>query len=339
MEIYFIVLLVCLLSLFAYKNTEKGIYAVTPYIIMSVFCGLRGDVGIDTNTYNDIFYYISIGKDFKVELGYQMLTQIVQFLGGTQQLVFLVMSSMTSFFIYKYIKYDSEDFSVSTVVYMCIGPFYFSSWNTMREAFAVSIFLYSIRFIDKSFFKYMSSLIVASFFHYSAIFYILFWCFHKLIRPNLYIVSLVLLMSIGIFLHTFNIIPFILENIVPQYINYIDGHIAEMNMGYVIFFFICIFLIFATKITSIRIKSVYSEMIILSCVLVGVPLYTNQFVTMYIRLAEYVTPVLIIVLPNLRKYFKPSWYYDVILVSSSVIYYIRLTTLELGYYNYNLQLF
>lgn len=143
-----------------------------------VFSGFRFCVGTDFEGYSDMFYRIlAEGRYYDIEWGYYWLVRFVNAIGGTAQLVFFIFSFITLYFIYKFIEYFSEDVELSWLVFVCIGPYFLSTFNGMRQWLVVAIFAYSLRFVkETNFKKYFFLNILGCLFHYSAILLIpLYW--------------------------------------------------------------------------------------------------------------------------------------------------------------------
>lgn len=70
------------------------------FIIMALFLGLRNDIGLDDGMYLRTFQEIrSDGSSWRdIEASYTWISKIVQSVGGTVQLVFLIYAIITCFF-------------------------------------------------------------------------------------------------------------------------------------------------------------------------------------------------------------------------------------------------
>jgi len=149
---------------------DNKVTKILPYIALALFSGFRYNVGIDYNNYNKIYNVILENNGFDIEYGYYLLTKAVIAIGGTQQLIFLIFASATSYFLYKFINEFSRDKDLSLFMYCGFGPYYLSSFNGMREALAVLIFAYSLKYIkDKQFGKFVAIMLLTSLIHQSAI--------------------------------------------------------------------------------------------------------------------------------------------------------------------------
>ena len=113
-------------------------------LVLILFSGFRYNVGTDYKNYQDIFTYEYGMK----EIGYLPLIRFIKYeLGGTQQLVFLLFSLFTILLIYKFIVRYSPYPYLSIITYVTIAPFYLASFSGIRHFLAISLFLYSIKYI------------------------------------------------------------------------------------------------------------------------------------------------------------------------------------------------
>lgn len=127
-------------------------------------------------SYSNAFDYIESYNPF-IELGYTNLLYFVKYIGGTQQLVFLIFSVCTQFLFVKFIKTYSRFPLISTLTYICIGPFFLASLSGIRQYLAIALFLYSLKYIiEKKIIKYLLVICFAAFFlHFSILLLIPFY--------------------------------------------------------------------------------------------------------------------------------------------------------------------
>ncbi len=144
------------------------ILAGLSFFVVSAF---RYDVGKDyiSRYAND---YIKLGKGIHVEnleLGYKLLVRICLFFSKDYAIIFVVTSAiiigLTFYTIYKESHYPA----ISVAIYFLTG-FFFHSLNLMREYIAISIVLFSYRYlVDKKYICYAILTIIAFLFHSSSI--------------------------------------------------------------------------------------------------------------------------------------------------------------------------
>ncbi len=178
---YIILLMVIIVLLFLRKSLDSKQKRVVSRIIclcLIVFSGFRFCVGTDFKGYSDTFdKIISMGRYYEIELGYYWLVQFVHSIGGTAQLVFLIFSFATLYFIYKFIEYFSENVEISWLIFICIGPYFLSTFNGIRQWLVTAIFAYSLRFVkENKLIKYLIINAISCLFHYSAVILLpLYW--------------------------------------------------------------------------------------------------------------------------------------------------------------------
>lgn len=167
--IYFCLLILIIAIVFGglYIKLKTNSILFVVFILLSLFCGLRCNVGIDYDAYLLIFDDIKSGNDISIqEPGYKLLVQAIIAMGGNQQLVFLLFAFATNMLIYRYIEYNSPNSPfLSLFTYLCVGAFFLSSMNLVRQYLAIAIFAYSLKFIlNKQFYKYLTAVLLGAFF-------------------------------------------------------------------------------------------------------------------------------------------------------------------------------
>lgn len=344
MSYYLILFLIVCISLVISKYLKLKLFQLIPYILMALFCGFRGvDVGIDTSHYYDIFYYIENNISIKIEIGYYYLTKFVQFIGGSQQLIFLIISCLTSYFIYKFIKEQSDEFELSTLIYFCLGPFYLSSFNTMRETLTVAILLYSIKYINTSNRKFIGLILFGSFFHYSILLFVLLIFVDKFFNNKHLFKYVIVLVSILVIFIESNIVSDIIINFLPQYRNYISSHIQNMDISYVFFLILCVGITLLSYLKKIKIDKIYIELTLIAICLISAPLITKKYTMIFTRLASYVTPVIIVLLPKLKNIFEiksKTIYKGVLIMFLFVYFFITVNSnISIKEFSFNFELF
>ena len=341
MIVYFLLLFICLMSLLIYNHTKNKFYKVLPYLLMTFVCGFRGNVGVDTKNYVEFFTKIVSGQ-VSFEVGYDFLVKLVAYMGGTQQFIFLIMSGLTSFFIYKFIDEMKENFEISTIIYLCIGPFYFSSYNTIREALVVSVFLYSLRFLgdEPKYLKFILCILGASLFHST----VLLWLVYPLYKMISKRISTYIIVGVGILLAYIieknGVIDYVIIHYLRQYGNYVQ-RAQQMDGSYILFCFIAIIIIIAATNKWIIIDQKYLDMTVIAAFLIAFPLITNAHTMLFTRLASYVTPVFIVVVPQFKRMLKQKWLFNSALIIFCMGYYILLvsTNEDMKNYLFSFQLF
>ena len=335
MAVYVTLLGICCIFLFLSRRYDYKFVKIIPYISMSFVCGFRGDVGIDTLHYYNMYTYIERDIFVKAEPLYYALVKVAQFCGLTQQFVFLIMSLLTSLFIYKFIRAQSVNFQLSTIIYLCIGAYYFTSFNTIREALAVAIFLYSIKYIDKSITKFAVCILLASGFHFSVVLAaLLLIIFRKLIfKPYILIIATSIMLIISLFKNSFlqGLIILYFDN----YANYITYKFQEVSFAVFLFAIISIVILVLIEYYKMNVNLNYICMLALAAILIIPAFWVKECSVIFIRLSSYFTPVLIVLAPIIGKNIRPYYVFEIITIVVCICYYLILTTTNLSLINYN----
>lgn len=164
---YGFTLYIYFLTFFTYDNKK---WRFLPWLFLFIVSAFRYNVGTDYAHYYHLYVYKD-GMFWYKELGYTQLVSILSDLGFNPQMMFFTFSLFTIILFYKsfiyFFKNDDTKFLFATLLF--IPLFYFYSLNGIRQALAIAIFFYSLRYvINKSFFKYFILIIIATLFHRSA---------------------------------------------------------------------------------------------------------------------------------------------------------------------------
>lgn len=210
--------------------------------IWFVLAAIRYFVGTDYEQY--VFLQIPEvlrGKFDRVEILYRIVINL-GFNIGEYQGVFILTHLIIMIFIYLALINSSVNYTWSVFVFIYSG-FFNISLNIMRQAIAMSIFLYAIKFIrNKEFTKYVIYMLFAVGFHKLAILYIPVYFINRFkIKP-------VLFFMISIFAFIFNVrirsLFYILSTKFNFYTSYFGSKYDTQSVQKdFIFFIILLFLI------------------------------------------------------------------------------------------------
>ena len=198
--------------------------------ILSITIGLRvSGVGVDDKTYEKIFYEINnygfydFFMSTKMEPGYLILNQIVSIFTNDFQVFLYIVSLIPILFFYKAIEYERKNVNFFLVIFLFGTLLYLYFFGIIRLFIATSIMAFAIRYIfEKNTFKYVCFVLIASLFHYSALFTILLVYFssEKDDKPRSmykFILITSILMPILIFVISQYIIPLLGESKFESY--------------------------------------------------------------------------------------------------------------------------
>lgn len=178
MEYILLLGLIVILSIIGIVSKNTLFFKLIMLIVI-LFSGLRFEVGRDFKQYQLIYDNIvtSVAPYSVNEPGYILLVKLVHFIGGTQQLIFLMFSAITMTLYSKFIIKNSPLIYVSLLIFICVGPFFLSSLNQVRQYAAIGMFLFALKYVkDKKLFKYLLVIFTSTiFFHLSTILVIPFY--------------------------------------------------------------------------------------------------------------------------------------------------------------------
>lgn len=340
----FLYLIVFFLNII-YLKTKKNIYIKLIFIILTLFSGFRHNIGADFKSYERIFFYIendiSNYEVLRLEKGYLYLIELVNFINGKQQLVFLLMAIISNYFIYRFIIENSKDKFMSINIFFMIGAYYSSGFNGIRQYFAIAIFIYSIKYIKKKeMLKYFIFILIGSLFHKTCI---LLSSLYFILRQRYSFKSQVFILILSIFLN--NNIDKILR--LTGYDVY-NERVFRANISFIVLFFLGILAIFI-YILNIN-KNILDQvdininfLTILGVLLIFInELKKPEINQIFVRMISYFFFVYIYLitelLNNLVKKNQRVILKGIFLLIITILY-LKTFLLELPSYNYNIELF
>lgn len=167
-------------------------------LVLTVFAAFRFNVGTDYQSYAVLIEQIASGYVNPVwankEKGFFYLAEFLLFLGVNSQMVFMAFFISTTIFYFRGLvvyKFDLRLQLLSILVFLL--TFYFYTLNGMRQALAISIFFFALKYIiERKIFMYLVCLIFASFFHKTALVLApFFWLLRMPLPFALYAVGIV----------------------------------------------------------------------------------------------------------------------------------------------------
>lgn len=343
MLVYIVLLIFTIFSLLLYTVFGKKIFSMIPYIAMAVVSGVRYEVGVDYENY--IYMYKRIEQGLTTwntnEVGYLWIVRLVQRIGGTQQLIFLIFAIMTSIFYYKFIYKMSDSFCLSTMLYMCLGPFYFSSYNTVREALAVSIVLYALTYLEKDRIKYCMWVFIAALFHKTALLFLGLLLIKKIGTNYLkyYVIG-----TVGFWLIVqSNILTRVILIVARSYYKYIY-RAAGMDMSYAVFLLMYVIIYMAyirMDRKNIIFDKEYMILLTIACILITVGLTTGKYTMLLTRLISYGSPAILVLLPKARVLVKQKTIYNLSIYGACIGYFFFIinTARDMLPYGYDFKFF
>jgi hypothetical protein len=141
------------------------------FVVLFMLSALRFGIGNDYYQYAQTAHEASVGGYVVTEVGFNWLVRFVYavFGGEYYEVVFAVFAFATlTIFLKAFIRL-SDSFFMSFLLFMTFG-LYFQTFNTVRYYLALSIALYSMRYLmEKDYIKFVVVIFVAAFFHKSVL--------------------------------------------------------------------------------------------------------------------------------------------------------------------------
>lgn len=173
MEILFGILIIYLLISMIFRISTK--FRKSSFIlntcILSIITGSVYEKiggGGDYDNYRNIFNTLSINNKPEKEFGFYYLNLIIKIFTDDFQMAFLFYMFIINLFIILFIYKYSKNIEFSLLIYVIMGG-YITSTNIMRQYIAISIYIFSIKFlIEKKYLLYLFLSLIAVSFHTTA---------------------------------------------------------------------------------------------------------------------------------------------------------------------------
>lgn len=226
---------------------------ITPFHVLALFListvvGFRYDVGTDWSGYKDWFEYYKVVpweslNKLNFEPGFLFLNYFLASFGFSYTIMFFSVALISWFFLFKGL---AAKFLPLFIFFVFVDEYFFWSMNGIRQFVAISIFIFSIRFIiQKNLKKYSASILIASLFHTSALillpFFFIPW--EKIYKVGvwffMFIISL-FLANTSLILNSVENVLKVVGNFVPilsVYLEYFENgrfeaSITEIGLGF-----------------------------------------------------------------------------------------------------------
>lgn len=268
---YFTISIITYLVLSLYEKTNNKLYLIISFTCLWLFCGLRFYVGNDYENYVAGFFAIKNNSvDILWEPSYYAINKLFSFSNIGYIYVFLTSSLIVLIFLYraclnlKIVKYG--------IFFSLILGFVIYTNNAVRQGVAMSIFLFSIKFLEeRKGLKYLVCILLATSFHYTAFILLFLYPFKNIRLTSLHWVIIIIIacaiQSTGILRSNF----FNILNIIPYYS---DGYMLDerfiedvpVGIGYV--YRVCLILIVAFYLPNFNHKhQLYAQLFLLGGIL------------------------------------------------------------------------
>jgi hypothetical protein len=370
---YMILLAVISFLLFIRKKLlpeDKKLMSIFVCICLMIYSGFRYQVGTDYDGYAEMFDMIKLfGRYYNIEWGYYGLVKLCHAINANAQLVFLLFSVVTVYFVYRYIEYFSKDPELSWFLFVCIGPYYLNTFNGMRQWLAIAVFAYSLRYVqEKKGWHYMLLNCITSLFHFSSL---LLLPLYFVLRTRRFNMKKILLCYAGLqLLNILGVVRLLADLLHAS--SYLQGDAAfELDQTYYLFFAMSIvcwgfsilrqnetitaelnigrkdstseYKAWYKKVMSLPGNNIFESINLLSCLTVFLAITSTGISNMvFTRFNQYFFVGYLILVPQLLSTFKKSRTLLTIGVYLlSLLYYLMITSTasDLTPYRMNFNLF
>lgn len=141
------------------------------FCILFLAAAFRFDIGNDYGQYTQTAHEAYVRGYVVTEPGFNWLVRFLYWLAGGEyyELVFAVFAFVTLLFFLKAFARQSVDFSQTFFLFMAFG-LYFQTFNTVRYYLALSIALFSMKYVlEKDYLKFVFWIFLAALFHKSVL--------------------------------------------------------------------------------------------------------------------------------------------------------------------------
>ncbi|HHX79161.1 MAG TPA: hypothetical protein GX695_05370 [Acholeplasmataceae bacterium] len=150
MTIYIFIFITSWSSSYLYSRSKdsnaSAIFCILTFFFLFIPAALRYNIGTDYKNYVAIFNKILYTQKASQEPGFLLLNQTIQKVGLGSQWVFISVSFLTYFFLFKSI--EKKDFYLAIPIYILV--IYGMSYSAIRQALVMSMSMYAIKlFFDK----------------------------------------------------------------------------------------------------------------------------------------------------------------------------------------------
>lgn len=210
------------------KKLHIVFWLLSMVVLIFIFGLRKAGVGVDDGSYERIFKETSqnglITQFFNttMEPGYLLLNYLISLFTSDFQVVIFITTAISIIFYYKALKHEEQHISMFWGVFLLGTLLLIYFCGIIRLMIACSIIAYSCRFImEKKPVKYVIFVLLATSFHYSAIFmiFLLYFAIGKIKKSNIrFIILAAVIMPIIIYVVSNYIFP----NMGDRYNHYSD---------------------------------------------------------------------------------------------------------------------
>ncbi|MFH0755880.1 MAG: EpsG family protein [Bacteroidota bacterium] len=324
-----------LVSAFVASNTRHTHrYLLLSFSIILVFLALRYDFGNDYMTYSryfdevhrlsfrDLLGLTANPNPLTLEPGYVWLNRIMPHF-------FILVACLSLFTVYTLYKFTDSYLPPSVIwfsllIYLICPSFLLIHASALRQTIAICFFIFSIKYlIERSFWKYFLILLVAGFFHRSAIVLI---PFYFIVTPKTWSRQLLYIL-VGVYIFT-TFFGYVFLGAIEKvtnlpmlsyyryYMVHIEGNALDTGFGYIFRSLIFVFVLWSHD------KCPPQQVVITKLAMIGFLLLPlSIYLVIFSRITMYFDVMLIIALP-FAIYLQETKQLRVVLMSILALWYL-----------------
>lgn len=153
------------------RSFQNRLLAAGIFCILFWVSALRFDIGNDYGQYTQTAHEAYVGGYVVTEWGFNQLVRLLYWIVGGEcyELVFAVFAFATLAIFLKAFARQSVSFGQTFFLFMTLG-LYFQTFNTVRYYFALSVALFSMKYVlEKDYLKFVFWIVLAALFHKSVL--------------------------------------------------------------------------------------------------------------------------------------------------------------------------
>ncbi len=273
------------------------------YLIILLLNGTRDGVGTDYEHYTWVFNIARKGEVYAiVEPGYWFINVLFKNFEYGHRFVLGLMCTMT--YLVFFLLAKEEKVIPLLIPFLFSFGFIFFSNNIVRQSFAITLFIYSIRYIErKKFWKYLVSVLIIFLFHTSAILLIPFYWIGKIRLNKSYWIIMIFSSVIMYRLNIFHIVIRSIASLIPKYKHFIGlaGH-DEFQGGMGLSMILLIFLGISVALFAKYMQNNKRHQIYFNLFMIGICFSIMLFSSAYFyRFTFYLFYIILLLIPILIK--------------------------------------
>lgn len=306
---------------------QNVIFLFCSFLILVFFSGFRGDFTSDYKNFASLFHIYNLYSlpevltiNFYQEKGYVLFSRLIGEFTTDPMYLMLCSSILIVLLFLKEFKRESSIVWLSILLFINIGAYY-TSFNIMRHIMAVAIIFGGSKFLyAREFYKFLAVVLIASFFHTTALAIIPFYFILnvKYNKRNFIAITLGLVIT-TIFIR--NILNIIFRFGFQRYANYEYGMTGLNLTSAVVPTAILLFVLFHKN--SINLKEIKTKIWFNATFYYAIFSVLGLRIQMIQRFAEFFAPYILLLIPLVISNIKNK--------NQKIIYCYLIVTLVIAY--------